>query len=188
MPKNKVQFGVKNVYYSVITETSSSTTYGTPKAVPGAVSISFDADGEASDFYADNIKYYTTVANNGYTGTLEVAKVPEEMETEVFGMTQTTSGLQESVNVEPKLVVLMVQFEGDQTPELYQFYRVRLQRPNITSSTITETKEPQTASLSLTAMPSLDSGNNISGKTFIRSTSSTPDATRTAWFNSVLFA
>ena len=53
---NKIKYGLKNVYYAKITEgTGGTITYGTPVAIPGAVSMSLDAQGEISKFYADNI-------------------------------------------------------------------------------------------------------------------------------------
>ena len=37
---NKVKFGLRNVYYSVITETADGIEYGTPKQILGAVNMS----------------------------------------------------------------------------------------------------------------------------------------------------
>ena len=68
---NKIRYGLSNVYYAVATlGTNNSATYATPVALPGAVSLSLDAEGETSNFYADNIAYYVTNSNNGYSGSL----------------------------------------------------------------------------------------------------------------------
>ena len=50
---NKVKFGIKNCYYSVITEDDNGqVTYGTPVAFKGAVSLSLDASGgDPEKFY-----------------------------------------------------------------------------------------------------------------------------------------
>ena len=64
----KVKFGISNVYYSVITETNNGITYATPVRLPGAVSFSADPEGESTPFYADNIVYYQSVSNQGYSG------------------------------------------------------------------------------------------------------------------------
>ena len=49
MADNKVHFGIKNAYYSKITkavvEGVQTITYGTPKALPGSVSLSLDYSG-----------------------------------------------------------------------------------------------------------------------------------------------
>ena len=67
---NKIKYNLKNVHAAVMTATVTSGvtsySYGTPQAIPGAVSISLDAEGESSPFYADGIVYYRTFANNGY--------------------------------------------------------------------------------------------------------------------------
>ena len=47
--------------------------YAAPQAIPGAVSLSLDAEGETNPFYADGIVYFRTTANNGYSGDLEIA-------------------------------------------------------------------------------------------------------------------
>ena len=67
---NKVKFNLKNVHAAKLTETVTesvtSFSYGTPIAIPRAVSISLDAEGESSPFYADGIVYFRSVKNNGY--------------------------------------------------------------------------------------------------------------------------
>ena len=49
---NKVKYNLKNVHAAKLTETITdgvkSFSYGTPKAIPGAVSIALDAEGETS--------------------------------------------------------------------------------------------------------------------------------------------
>ena len=79
--ENKVKYNIKNVHVAKQTETAgedgaTTYTYATPKNIPGAVSISLDAEGEISTFYADGIAYYVTSANNGYSGDLEMALIP----------------------------------------------------------------------------------------------------------------
>ena len=53
MAENKVRFGLKNVYYAVLTESTDGTanTYATPVAVPGAVSLTLDSNGTDGTFY-----------------------------------------------------------------------------------------------------------------------------------------
>ena len=64
---NKVKFNLKNVHAAKLTEKeeggSTKFEYGVPKAIPGAVSISLDAEGESSPFYADGIVYFRSVTN-----------------------------------------------------------------------------------------------------------------------------
>lgn len=185
-----VRFNLKNVHYALLTETvqSGQTVYswGTPKHVPGAVSLDLSQEGEVTPFYADGVTYYRSIANNGYSGSLEMAKFPDEMMQDVWGDTLGTTSkvLTESANVQPKPFALLYQIDLDEmggTPsdEYYVLYNVTGTRPNIGSATIEDAKEPQTQTSDIAAIPL---GN---GKVLARTTASTPTATKTGWFSSV---
>ena len=91
---NKIKYGLSNVYYAVATDDGTGTlTYGTPVPIKGAVNLTMDPQGDTTPFYADNIIYYTSTANNGYAGTLELALVPESFRTDVLGETADTNGV-----------------------------------------------------------------------------------------------
>ena len=79
MPENKVQFNLKNVHYAVMTTTGATPAWETPVAVPGAVTLTLDPQGDVTPFYADGIVCYQPVANNGYSGDLEMAPCPRQM-------------------------------------------------------------------------------------------------------------
>ena len=65
----KIKYGISNCYYAKATIASNgSATYATPVALPGAVNLSLDAQGDTNEFFADNIVYYTSVSNTGYEG------------------------------------------------------------------------------------------------------------------------
>jgi len=83
--KNRIKYNLKNVYATILTKGSDgSFTYGTPQAIPRAVSMSLDAEGEASPFYADGIVYFRSQTNNGYSGDLEIALIPEWLREDVL--------------------------------------------------------------------------------------------------------
>ncbi|WP_256373714.1 major tail protein [Peptoniphilus sp. HMSC075B08] len=82
---NKVKYNLKNVHaVKLKKDTSGAFTYESPKAIPGAVSISLDAEGESSPFYADGIVHFRSTTNNGYSGDLEIALIPEWFRTEIL--------------------------------------------------------------------------------------------------------
>lgn len=154
---NKVQYGLKNVHYATVTVGTSSVTYGTPVAWPGAVSLSLDAEGDTNDFYADNIKYFTAIANNGYSGDFESAMIPEGFKTDIMGEiagTGAKSGiLFEDATVQPKAFALLFQFEGDESATKYALYNCKMSRPSLESSTTEDGIEVQTVSGEITASP-----------------------------------
>ena len=82
---NKVKYNLKNVHAAKLTKSDDGTfSYAAPKAIPGAVSISLDAEGDSSPFYADGIVYFRSNSNNGYSGDLEMALIPEWFRTEIL--------------------------------------------------------------------------------------------------------
>lgn len=185
MAENKVQFGLKNCYYAVLTETVSTSgttySYATPVAMPGGVSLTLDPAGDVTPFYADNIEFYSAVANNGYSGTLELARFPDSFYSDVFGMTTTSTGkvIMENAQTEPKYFALLYQIDGDKSNECYALYKCNATRPGVGSSTLTQTKTPGTQSCSISAIPRPD------GLVFARTTDTTPTATKTGWFSAV---
>jgi len=186
MSENKVQFGLKNVYYAVLTE-GTTNSWSTPVALPGAVSLSLAKKGEATDFYADNVTYYKTVANNGYEGSLELAKIPDAMLTAIWGMSveATTKIMFEKNDVEPVPFALLFEIDGDADQEKYCFYRCVAERPGITGQTVEDSKQPQTQELNISCLPLVTGTTGQVGLVKSRTTYETPSSTKNAWFSAV---
>jgi len=187
MSENKVQFGLKNVYYAPLTE-GTTNTWATPVALPGAVSLTLDKSGNATDFYADNVTYYKTVTNNGYTGSLEVAKIPDAMLESIWGMQleSTSNVLFEKNDVEPVPFALLFEIDGDADQEKYCFYRCIAERPSVTGATSTDSKEVQTQSLNVSCLPLVTGASAQKGLVKARTTANTPSTTKDAWFSAVV--
>ena len=186
MAENKVKFGLKNVHYALLTE-GSTNAWSTPVAIPGAVSLSLEPNGESSDFYADNVTYFRSFANNGYNGTLEMARLSDAFVQAVYGqdLDNTSKVLFEYNNVDPKPFALLFQIDGDQNDELYCFYRCIPGRPTIASETIGENKEPQTAEIEISCLPLVTGTTNQLNLIKACTTKETDSTTRTTWFTSV---
>lgn len=148
---NKVKYGLSNCYYAVLDETAG--TYGTPVALPGAVNLSLDQQGDTNKFRADNIDYYVSISNNGYEGDLELALIPDSFLTDVMGeVVDATSGIQyENAAAKPKAFALLFQFEGDDKATRHVLYNCKATRPTLASQTTEETIEPVTETISITA-------------------------------------
>lgn len=152
---NKVKFGLRNVWYSKITMSGNTYSYGTPVALPGAVSFSASISGEtANPFYADDVIYYNSVSNQGYEGELEVALLTDTLKTDLLGMTADTNGaIVENADDTPSHFALGFEVQGDDTPRRFWFYDCVAGRPNDEASTMEATAEPQTETLPLTMTP-----------------------------------
>lgn len=183
MADNKVVFGLKNCHYSVISEDeiTSEIVYGTPIPLKGAVEISLDPKGETSDFYADDILYYTTSTNAGYEATLTIANIPNEFRINVLGeeLDATDKIMTENTNARANKIAFMFEFDGDQKAVRHCLYNVTITRPSLTSATKTETAEPQNQELSMISAPRED------GIVKRSTTVDTPTPVYDAWYTAV---
>lgn len=161
---NKVKFGLSNVHIAKITygtdqQGNPSITYGTPFALLGAVNLTLDAEGESADFFADNTKYFSASANNGYSGSLEVAMINDTFRTDILGETTDTKGaMVENKDDTISDFALGFQIEGDSKGRRFWFYNVSANRPSTASQTIETSKEPVTDTLDITASARITDG------------------------------
>ena len=178
---NKVKFNICNVHYAPITiGTDGAVTFATPGAMPGAVSLSLDPNGEPESFYADGIEYYTINNNMGYDGDLELAMIPESFRTDILKETADSNKvLVEDANSETGAFALLFEFDGDVKKIRHVLYNCSASRPKIESKTNEESREVQTETLSVKARPL------ASGYVKAKTGDSTTDATYNDWYKAV---
>ena len=182
---NKVKYNLKNVHAAKLTESvvdgAVKYTYAAPQAIPGAVSISLDAEGDSSPFYADGIVYFRSVANNGYSGELEIALIPEWFRTDILQETLDSNGVlvEKSDQAESVKFALLFEFDGDVRAIRHVMYNCTASRTSIESETKEDTIEPGTEKLSLTADPRED------GLVKSRTGDTTSAETYQNWYKSV---
>lgn len=154
MEKNKVLFGLENVHYAKITESSGNITYATPVHVTGAVSLGLNPEGDSSPFYADNIEYYTGTENNGYTGDLIMAKFPDQMISDLFGMTIDSNGVLIENNEDTiAKFALLFEVKGDLNKRRTVFYTCTATRPSRENKTLEGSKVPDTETMPVKMIP-----------------------------------
>ena len=105
-------------------------------ALPGAVNLSMEPQGDIAPFYADGVVYYQSAANNGYSGTLEMALVTDEFREKIFKEVPNEDNVAvENVNVEYNDFALGFQVDGDQTNTLFWYYICSAARPTQDAAT-----------------------------------------------------
>lgn len=155
MPDNKVKYNLKKAHYALLTLGSGDTpTYDKPVPLPGAVSLSLDANGEPENFYADGIAYYVINNNMGYNGNLELALIPESFRTDVLHEALDSKGvLIETSDAQVAPFALLFEFDGDQKHIRHVLYNCSASRPGIEGKTNEESREVQTEKITLKATP-----------------------------------
>lgn len=149
----KINYGLKNVKYAVWDESTKK--YGQYKEfAAGVVSLTSDAESNATDFYASDVVFATISAVAKETGTIEVADLTDDVLCEILGYEKdATSGLT-IVDTEPKNVSVALAYEttGNEGRKRGVRYNVTFQRPSQSANTMTENITPDTITLNYTAV------------------------------------
>lgn len=193
MSANKVKYGLKNVHYALVTETVATdgsgaitSSYGTLKALAGAVSLSLSSSASKSVFRADDSDYFVSYGQGGYEGDLEVARVNESFLKDVLGYKEDDDNILVEDSDAMKTVnyfALVFEFDGDQQETKHCLYKCSASRPNVASQTTGEGGQidPQTETVTITAVPRADTDKYI----HIQTQDTTSTAVTAAWYSAV---
>jgi len=182
---NKVKYNLKNTHYAILTETVTdgvpSYSYATPVQMPGAVSMSLDAEGSNDPFYADGIVYFRANSNNGYSGDAEFGMLPESFRTDVLKESLDTNNvlIEDNKSTETVKFALLFEFDGDAKAIRHVMYNCSAARPTISSETKEDKITPSTEKLSITADPRSD------GLIKAKTGDTTTDTAYNEWYTSV---
>lgn len=182
MSENKITFGLKNVHYAPYTVSDGIITYTTPIAMPGGIQLALEPRGDMTEFYADNVLYYSASNNQGYDGTLSLANIPEQFAIDALGEEKDSTDLviTEKSTATGKSFALMFEFDGDIKATRHILYSCTASRPKVGSSTKADKSEPNTNELTFVASPR---ATDLAVKT--KTTTTTPAAIYDAWYTTV---
>lgn len=183
MSDNKVTYGLEQVYIAHLTS-ATTPSWDEPVPIPGAVGLTLTPQSTQTTFYADNMAYFTTENNRGYTGELEMADFPLSNLSGIMGWEIDSNGmLVEAANVTKKHFALMGQIEGDAKGRRFVYYDCEPGRPSVEYRTKGEEIEVQTFILPITMRPILSGGEWLVRG--VIEPNATNGAVYSAWFDAV---
>ena len=155
---NKVLFGFKNVYYSKITESGTTITYGLPVKFAtegsGGVSIALSPRGETFEKYADDVLWFADAVNQGYEGDLVMTNISDSFKTDIMGYVQDTNGaLVEKSDVTFAKFALGFEVQGNDKATRTWYYYCTVTRPNDEANTKEASMSTNDKTLSIIASP-----------------------------------
>ena len=181
---NKVKYNIKNAHYAKQNETEDGTiTFETPVPIKGAVSVSFDANGDINPFYADGIQYYVSAANNGYEGDAEFALIPDQFREDILKEQKDEKGVLHEVSEtgDTQKFAFLFEFDGDQKAIRRVLYNCTATRPSIESDTKEENIEPGTETITISNSPLPN------GRVKAQTTVDTDKTTYDGWYKTVYY-
>lgn len=179
---NKVKFSLKKAYYAKATiGENDAISYSTPVRIPGAVSIALSPEGDLTSLRADGTDYYVGASNNGYSGDLEMALVPDSFSKDCLGEKEhsTDKTIYEVKTAQPTPFALLFEFEGDSKAVKHVMYLCYAQRASIEGEN-PDKNEPKTEKLSLKCVP-----REVDGLVKCKTSDSTTSDVYTSWYESV---
>ena len=179
---NKVKYNLKNVHAAKLTKAADGVVQ--LRGTEGHPRCGQHLSGRRGRFLAvlrGRHRLLPPTSNNGYSGDLEMALIPEWFRTEILKEALDKNGVlvERSDITETEKFALLFEFDGDVRAIRHVLYNCSASRPSIESETKEDTIEPGTETLSLTADPRED------GLVKSRTGDSTADTTYQNWYKAV---
>lgn len=148
---DKVLFGLENV---TIFPKTGENVWGNPIRIPGAINLALNPSGSTNALFADNKKYFNSIANTGWEGDLEMVMFPDEFYIAALGWKHDDrGGLVEVSDAVPKPFALAFEVSGDIQKRRVVFFECTATRPASEAKTTEDTTTPQTQKSTVTAVP-----------------------------------
>lgn len=180
----RIRFGLSNIHVAFLDQTGTEPDWETVTAIPGAVNMDIDEDGNSNDFYADNTVYAALGSAAGLSGSIEVALFPDEFLAEAMGYRiDSRGGLVELAGAVKKPFALGFQIENDESGRRAWLYNVTLSRPKEDHATTGDSIDVATETADFKAAPLLIGGEKVAKYSLTRT--STNATTYDAFFNDV---
>lgn len=178
---NKVHYDLVDVHVAALTITDGVASFGTPEPLQGSISMDLAAQGDTIKLRADGMDYYVTYSNDGYSGNLNLAMVPDWFKAAYLGhsVSEKDKVLVENSNAEHKPFALLYGFKGDKKNRRHVLYNCMGGRASVKGDNKDRMKEADTESLPITATPLPD------GMVKASTTESTPDTVYANWTKTV---
>ena len=179
---NKVKFGLKSLYYSIVTfGDNGAASFATPVAIPGAVDMSLSKNGDSYEFYADDGVYFEVADGDVYEGDVEMALIPDGFRTAVLNESLDSKNVMfEGANDAKKHFALLFEFTADANAIRHVLYNCTAYETEISGTTKGESTEVKTEKIHIKAK-ALPNGGYIKAKT-----GATTDATTySGWYSNV---
>lgn len=182
--EEKVVYGLSNVHYATYTIENGVFVFDKPIPIPGAVEMTNEPVGDPIKFYADNMVYYYADNNQGYEGTLSIARLPDSFKREILKeeLDETDKVMMEYADVQTKPFALLFQFENDIKARRHVIFNCNARRPALSSSTKTDSTEPTPTELTYEATPIVINQRPI---VKVSTTFETTDTVYNEWFQKV---
>lgn len=151
MAANKVEFGLSNLHFCTYTVNDvGEVTLGSVIAVPGAVNLTLEPQGDENVFHADNTTYWSRFSDNGYSGSIEVAKFPDAFKKAFLGYIDLDDGgVGQLKGYNKPSVCVMFQSEGDAEARRGILYNVSLGNINRSHTTTEDNIEVDTETIDI---------------------------------------